>query len=92
MCSKLTIKTSERRHRHWHHSSVFIVNFEHISQIVLVFLLRTIVFRADTDNNRKIINFTYGCLYARPIKVVNVDNIIRNNYFYHSSKTFFFAF
>ena len=30
MCSKLTIKTPERRH--WHRSSVFIVNFENISR------------------------------------------------------------
>ena len=37
MCSKLTIKTSERRH--WRRSGVFIVNFEHISHLVLVFLL-----------------------------------------------------
>ena len=36
-CSKLTIKTPERRHRRC--SGVFIVNFEHISHFVLVFLL-----------------------------------------------------
>ena len=30
ICSKLTIKTSERPH--WRRSGVFIVNFEHISQ------------------------------------------------------------
>ena len=30
ICSKLTIKTPEQR---WHRSDVFIVNFEHISQI-----------------------------------------------------------
>ena len=35
--SKLTIKTAERRH--WRCSSVFIVNFEQISHIVLVVLL-----------------------------------------------------
>ena len=35
ICSKLTIKTSKRRH--WHHSIVFIVNFDHIPHIVLVF-------------------------------------------------------
>ena len=28
--------------RHWHRSSVFIVNFEHISHLVLVFLLLTL--------------------------------------------------
>ena len=40
ICSKLTIKTPERRH--WRRSGVFIVNFEHISYLVLVFLLSTL--------------------------------------------------
>ena len=40
VCSKLTIKTLERRH--WRRSSVFIVNFERISRLVLVFLLLTL--------------------------------------------------
>ena len=40
ICSKLTIKTPERRQ--WRRSGVFIVNFEHISQIVLLFLLLTL--------------------------------------------------
>ena len=35
ICSKLTIKTPERRQ--WRRSGVFIVNFEHISHFVLVF-------------------------------------------------------
>ena len=34
---KLTVKTPERRQ--WRLSGVFIVNFEHISQLILVFLL-----------------------------------------------------
>ena len=38
--SKLTIKTPEWRH--WRRSGVFIVNFEHISNLVLVFLLLTL--------------------------------------------------
>ena len=38
--------------------------------------LCTIVFRADTGNIRKIVDFTYSCLYSRPIKVVTVGNII----------------
>ena len=37
ICSKLAIKTPERRH--WHRYGVFIVNLEHISRLVLVFLL-----------------------------------------------------
>ena len=40
ICSKSTIKTSERRH--WRHSGVFIVNFEHISPHFLLFLLLTL--------------------------------------------------
>ena len=37
ICSKLTIKTPER-----HQSGVFIVNFEHISPLVLMLLLLTL--------------------------------------------------
>ena len=37
ICSKLTRKTQEKSH--WRHSGVFIVNFEHISDLFLVFLL-----------------------------------------------------
>ena len=40
ICSKLTIKTPERWY--WRRSDVFIVNFEHISQIILVFLMLTL--------------------------------------------------
>ena len=39
-CSKLAIKIPERRH--WRRSGIFIVNFEHILHIVLVFLLLTL--------------------------------------------------
>ena len=40
ICAKLTIKTPERPH--WPRSGVFIVNFEHISHLVVVFLLLTL--------------------------------------------------
>ena len=40
ICSKLTIKTSERRQ--WRRSGDFIVNFKHISHLALVFLLVTL--------------------------------------------------
>ena len=37
ICSELTIKTPERQQ--WRHSGVFIVNFEHILHLALVFIL-----------------------------------------------------
>ena len=39
ICSKLT-KIPERRH--WRQSGIFIINFEHISHLVLVFQLLTL--------------------------------------------------
>ena len=39
-CSKLTIKRPEQRR--WRRSTVFIVNFEHISHLLLVFILLTL--------------------------------------------------
>ena len=40
ICLKLTIKAPEQRH--WCRFGVFIVNFEHISHLVLVFLILTL--------------------------------------------------
>ena len=40
LCSKLTIKISERHH--WRRSVVFVVNFEHISHLFLVLQLLTL--------------------------------------------------
>ena len=40
ICSKLTIKTPERRQ--WCHLGFFIVNFEHVSNLFLPFLLLTL--------------------------------------------------
>ena len=40
ICSKITIKTPQGCH--WHCPGVFIVNFEDISHLVLVFLLLTL--------------------------------------------------
>ena len=43
ICSKVTIKTLERRHEHHkRYFGVFFVNFEYISQLALVFLLLTL--------------------------------------------------
>ena len=40
ICSKLTIKTPEQRH--CRRSGVFIINFEHMSHLVVMFLLLTL--------------------------------------------------
>ena len=40
ICSKLIIKTSERRQ--WRRSGTFIANFQHISHLVLTFLSLTL--------------------------------------------------
>ena len=48
ICSKL-IKTQERGH--WRHSGVFIVNFENISHLVLVFQLLTFNIHLSSERN-----------------------------------------
>ena len=48
ICSKLTIKIPERLH--WRLSGVFIVNFEDISHIVLVFLLLILIKQMPAEN------------------------------------------
>ena len=40
--SLIALKPFEAPHRSWCHSGVFIVNFEHILHLVLVFLLLTL--------------------------------------------------
>ena len=52
ICSKLTIKTPERRLAS---SGVFIVNFEHISHLVLVFLLLTLNMQLPAGFNLRVI-------------------------------------
>ena len=47
ICSKLTIKTPERRHRHC--SGVFLVTFEQISHIALLFPLLALNKRMLTE-------------------------------------------
>ena len=43
ICSDVTMKTPERRqcHRQWRHSVAFIVNFQHVTHLVLVLFLFT---------------------------------------------------
>ena len=48
ICSKLSIKEPERHHLHCY--GVFIDNFEHISHLVLVFLLLTLNKQLPTED------------------------------------------
>ena len=57
---KLTIKTPERRH--WPRSGVFIVNFEHISHLPLIFLLLTLSRCMPTGFDHKPIKQKAECL------------------------------
>ena len=45
ICSKLTMKTLERRH--WRRSGIFNVTFEHILHLALMFLLLTLSRNVD---------------------------------------------
>ena len=65
ICSKLTIKTPERRQ--WRHSGVFIVNFEHISPLFLVFLLLTL--------NKRMLAGLYEC-FCKMQKNNGIENYV----------------
>ena len=39
---KVNNTDTKAKRRHWGHSGVFIVNFEHISRLILAFLLLTL--------------------------------------------------
>ena len=56
---KVTIKTPERRH--WRHSFVFNINFGHVSQQFLLFLLLTL--------NKQFLARTLNCLISNESKV-----------------------
>ena len=49
ICLKLTIKEPKRRQ--WHRSGAFVVNFEHITHLVLMFLLLTEQLKAGVTVN-----------------------------------------
>ena len=55
MFSKLTIKIP--KWRHWRRSGIFIVNFEHISHLVLVFLLLALNMQLPAGNTVAIVNW-----------------------------------
>ena len=50
ICSKLIVNTPERRHWRW--AGVFIVDFEHISHLALMFLLSTLNMQWATGKNQ----------------------------------------
>ena len=54
-CSKLTIKVPEWRQ--WCLSAIFIVNFEHISHLVLLFLLLTLNMKLPAENMSSFVFF-----------------------------------
>ena len=54
ICSELTIKTPESRL--WHRSNAFIVNFEQVSNIVLIFPLLTL--------NKFLIKLQFGAIWS----------------------------
>ena len=66
ICSKLTIKTLERRHKLC--SGVFIVNFEHISHLVLVFIVNFKQVNADLDSRG----------LSRSISISKTFNMVQN--------------
>ena len=61
MCSKLTIKTPER---YWRRSGVFIINFEHISQLFLVFLSLTLNKQISAGNHIAKLVWLNDCVYV----------------------------
>ena len=66
ICSTLAIKTPEQRH--WHCSSVFSVNFEHISHLFLVFLLFTLnksMLAGKLELHTKFCNFSLFLIPAK---------------------------
>ena len=72
ICSKLTIKTPERR------SGVFIVNFEHISHLVPVFLLLTGKSKLGYTKDKKMIRYT-AC--KQMFQVNNKNTKLRPKYY-----------
>ena len=82
ICSNLTMRTAERRH--WLHSGPFIVNFEHISHLFVVFLLLTL--------NRQLLagkNFKRECTsinlfsYVSIAVLTNVTHFLKRASFIH---------
>ena len=78
ICSKFTIKTIERRHGR--HSGVFIVDFEHISNLFLVFLLLTL--------NKKMLAGKLNFVSWRRSSIFFINPFQANVLFLYPLKTF----
>ena len=78
ICSKLTIKTTERRH--WLSSGVFIANFERISDLFMEFLWFTLnkLMLAGSPSFSKHSNVANGIIFYLPISVENL--FIQNSF------------
>ena len=74
ICWKLTIKTPERRQ--FRRFGVFIVNFKHISHLVLVFLLLTLNIKIPVNYFHEKLNLR--CLTGFWIRFCNYPNCFSN--------------
>ena len=73
ICSKLTIKTPERRY--WCRSGVFIVYFEHISHLVLVFLLLTLTRYIPTGTRSMTSFWCPYCYHCSDVSTVDFEQV-----------------
>ena len=75
ICSKVSIKTSERRY--CRRSDVFIVNFEHSSHLVLVFLLLACFEQRQLESTLIFdINLWYDLLSPQNISIISYIQIL----------------
>ena len=82
-CSKLTIKTPEQRL--WHRSYVFIVNFEHILHLGLVFFLLTLNVSLPTgmaSSSMNILRDSINSSNPQKIKSAIIISQYKNEFFY----------
>ena len=88
ICLKLTIKTPQRRH--WRDYGVFIVNFEHISHLVLVFLLKLWAGKCRQSLMhlmRRLLLLLVGTQKSNPGPTYVVDKVILGT-FHHGDQRF----
>ena len=72
ICSELTIKKRERRQ--WRRSGVFNVNYEQISQIVLVFPLLTLN-KKTPAGTVLLLNHFSGCSFQITLKTLEIEGL-----------------